>query len=103
MKGPWTKEAEATLKKMAYAGASNKEIADAVGRTLESVHAKRSRMGLTIAAVEAQQAATANESSVKKKKAATEKPVRTKEKTETPEGAAAKNPVRRFEITIREL
>lgn len=105
MKKPWTKEAEAALEKMAYAGASNREIADALDRTLESVHAKRSHMGLTIAAVEQKKAAAGKKAPVRKEGAAAS-PAPQKGSASTSARKTERPPAkieRRFELIIREL
>lgn len=45
----WTEEATNGLKKMCYAGVSNKEIAAAFGCKLSEIYNRRSQLGITIA------------------------------------------------------
>ena len=78
----WTTEQIELLKQMAYDGASNAEIAKAVGKTVESVHHKRSHLGLTIAAVAAAKAEKAKKIPAKKL---------TPKKVESAKKAPAKN------------
>lgn len=44
----WEKEEVEKLKELCYAGKSNKEIAETIGRDIKDVYAKRSQMGITI-------------------------------------------------------
>lgn len=68
----WTPEQIELLKQMTYDDKPNDVIAKAVGKTVASVHHKRSHLGLTIAAVAA---AKAKEEAVPAVKGTPEKPV----------------------------
>lgn len=60
-KKTWTPEEKDRFREMCLAGASNKELADAFGVTLASVHHKRSAWGLTMEKCAAMKAAAGKE------------------------------------------